>query len=153
MNFYSHCHFKEIVYMLMNKAFDDTFSPHKRFFTILRKWKLAFFTRVGGRMYAQSEKQRTGKPPAACLGLPEAPLRATPCPFCSPEGPRAGGGSRGPLLPKRHLPGSFSFPNTIHRGWSDSSQDIKYTFQMPYVPTIERFLLHSSLFTKTWLDM
>lgn len=41
MNFYSHCHFKEMVYMLMNKALDDTFFTQK-IFTTLRKRKLAF---------------------------------------------------------------------------------------------------------------
>lgn len=77
--------------------------------------KTCFFTRAGGRTYAQSEKQRTEKSPAACLGLSEAPLQAVPRTTLPGQRALGQGESHDPLLPEQHLAGAlFPTPSTEH---------------------------------------
>ena len=113
---------------------------HTKDFYYPKKMKACFFTRAGGGMCVQSEKQRLEKSPAICL-KPSPPGLHLSCAQHHPAFPEGlSVGKKAMTLCAQ--PGSFSpaLPNAIHRGWSDGPQNIKYTFQMPYVPKIERFL-------------
>lgn len=113
---------------------------HTKDFYYPRKMKTCFFTRTGGRMCVQSEKQGLEKSPATCLrpSLPRLYSELCRVPSASPKGLLVG---KKAMIPCEE-PGSFSpaCPNAIDRGWSYGPQNIIYTFQMPYVPKIQRLL-------------
>lgn len=125
MNFYSHCHFTETVYMLMNKALDDTSSSHKRFLLPQENENLLF--NMGGRknlclirkaqdwshLLPVSGHPRGGSPLSCALHPPAIP------------GAPDGKGSHEPRSPCHTWQSLPPLPNAICRGWSEGTQNIK----------------------------
>lgn len=121
---------------------------HTKDFYYPKKMKTCFFARAEGKVCVQSAKQRNEKSPATCLrpSLPRLPSAPRP----SLQSQRAWMGTRAPRNPVQCLAVFLSSAQCRPQRFVRCTQSIKYTFQMPYVPRIERFLLvNISLFTKT----